>query len=165
VIALGVDYSTKKCAVSVLSPSGGLVRSVQLPRRSTDMLRNLEQVWAFFEEMAVDAAAGLSGQPCMVAVESPIVGGSGAASTAIGMSMACGGIVRAAQSLFGADCVGLVYPASWKKQVCGKGSLDKEQVSAWLLQHRPDLYQLCANDDEVDATCLSLWALSRVPVP
>jgi Holliday junction resolvasome RuvABC endonuclease subunit len=48
--------------------------------------------------------------------------------------------------------------SSWKKEVCGKGNLDKAGVADWLLSVHRSYSEHCAGDQNlIDATCIALY--------
>lgn len=143
---LGVDYGTSRIAIAgpaiwhfeeyVLRPGDNL--------GALDVLA--ETVWNAVIRTHAD----------VVAVESPIQGGSRNVRVGISLGMVAGAISVAAQQA-GAS-VQLIAPASWKKAVIGHGNANKEQVSQWLQAERPDLYGRTHSQDLVDATCIALAA-------
>ena len=162
--SLGIDYSTKKVALAVLRPNHPRsdrrvsVWSVELPDKARDHDRNFTDIL----EWTMERLAVLEDyQDWNIAIEAPIVGISGNRQTAIRMAMVCGALVRECQQWFGTECISLVPVSSWKKEVCGKGNLDKDQIGEWLLQTHPDLWHQCATEHEVDAMCMALWAGER----
>lgn len=56
----------------------------------------------------------------------------------------------------------IVHQATWKSQIIGNHMAGKDEINAWLLEHRPDLHQQCSTEDEVDATVIGLYGQGRV---
>jgi crossover junction endodeoxyribonuclease RuvC len=95
-------------------------------------------------------------RPQLVAIESPIQGHSANIKTGLRLA-AVTGVLAVACRHAGSSTVS-VAPAEWKKAVTGHGDADKEQVSKWLSDNRPDLFAACDSQDLVDATCMALYA-------
>lgn len=96
-----------------------------------------------------------------VVLEAPITGGSGNAWTAAGLAGVWGAAVLRCIEL-GAESLSSVPPAAWKKAVCGRGDLGKDQVRAWLSVRHPAWSELARSQDEADAACLALYGLLEV---
>jgi Holliday junction resolvasome RuvABC endonuclease subunit len=156
---VGIDYSTRKVAMVVLTgptadgiPRLPLVVSYNAPKKLVGLDAMMEMLKAFTEWCA-DALV----MDAEVFIESPIMGRMLNAQTAVSMGMAAGALLQASIT-YGASSVELVAPSYWKKQVCGNGAMAKDDIKAWMAQHRPDMDSLCDNDDERDAMCLALLA-------
>lgn len=155
---IGIDYSSRKVSAARLDQGGRLnwLFSYSVPKNSTDPLENLNLIAAEYHHsrsMNVDCASYN-----YVSIEAPIVGGSGAARTALNMAMVAGVLARYEHKQN--SIVTLVPPATWKRTVCGKGNMSKDQVSKWLGDYYPSQWERCTNDDEVDAVCLAMYAMT-----
>lgn len=54
--------------------------------------------------------------------------------------------------------IGIPSPGTWKKEICGHGSLDKDGVRAWLEASHPSLAALCGEGTDLyDAACIALY--------
>ena len=161
-ISLGIDLGGRRIAWSVVSEqelqdvqhfevAANRPRSDQLHLCSQKLIESIEGydvTWVFIEEPYI---------------------GQGTRSSLQLAHMA--GAVLAA---FGAHTTlvpELVPVATWKKQVCGKGNLDKDGVIQWLDHHHPEWLDECRftsprgldriNQDEVDAICISRMAFDQ----
>jgi Holliday junction resolvasome RuvABC endonuclease subunit len=153
---VGIDYSSRKVAVFVIdgveSESPVSTFSFSAPKREVG-LRATKSVLDAFSNWAMGGWL----LDARVVIESPIMGGNGNARTAIMMAMTAGALLQS--SLFyGARSVELAAPSSWKKNVCGDGSLHKQAVSDWLRETHAGLFLVCDTDDDTDAACLALYA-------
>lgn len=146
----GIDYAFRRVAVAC--PAAGWSRAYSVPK--SDRGREASEL-AHWVARTVPPAS-------RVFIESPIGGGSNNRQTLVGMAETEGAIL----GVLGGDCViEKVAPSSWKKIVCDNGSLNKEAVARWLLEHEPALSEACSGDqDRVDATCLALVGRARGPV-
>lgn len=143
---LGIDYGTAKIAIAgpridhfeeyVLRPGDNL--------GALDVLA--ETCWNAVIRTHAD----------VVAIESPIQGGSRNVRVGISLGMVAGAVSVAARQA-GASVV-LVPPAQWKKAVVGHGNANKEQVAEWLSHTHPDLHAKATSQDLVDAICIALSA-------
>lgn len=111
------------------------------------------------------AARKTSYDGAFAVVESPITGASMNLQTSAKMAMAAGAIVTGLRP----NCtVELVPPATWKKEVTGRGNSNKAEVAAWLEEHHPRLAALAEAtsrkhaQDLKDAACLALCAQGRM---
>ena len=99
------------------------------------------------------AAATLVSEADVVFVEEPPLAGSRNIRTFLKLSELLGGLMAAL------PCPVHPVPVStWKKEVAGKGSLSKDDVSLFLKQSHPGYSALCAGDQNlIDATCIALY--------
>ncbi len=154
---IGVDYSTRKLAVALLTDKGDItVISKELPRRKfPDRMQTMIELHYTLAEFLSDVDMQVS---TSVAIEAPIMGMTRDVQTALWMSMTAGVLVMAS---IDSGCQPLlVAPSSWKKRVVGYGRADKARTKEWMDTDEPDLSLACANDDERDAVCLALYARS-----
>ena len=138
---LGVDVSTRSIALAC--PAKRVVVINKMKTRDISEIIRHQGIW--FDRMLKAI------KPTNLAIESPIMGMSKNALTAIKLSMITGMIVSRCDLP-----VKYFPPATWKKQVCGKGNYGKEEVSTWLKANRMDLWPLCTSQDEIDACCIAL---------
>lgn len=51
-----------------------------------------------------------------------------------------------------------VYPATWKKNVVGRGDASKADVAAFLCAEYPERFDACGGDQNlIDATCIAMY--------
>lgn len=162
----GVDYGGRRVSFCVLDPDGSY-------RTYVDEWSDVE--YAEHQILAHAAAwthrltdPRLTGVRHLV-VESPIVGASKNAQTAVRMSMMAGALLSGVHPGVTVD---LVPPATWKKEVVGRGNADKADVTDWLGKYDARFYSEALrhstrrdgapNQDVVDAICLALCAATRL---
>jgi Holliday junction resolvasome RuvABC endonuclease subunit len=87
-------------------------------------------------------------------IESAIQGHAGNVQTTVKMAQTQGMIM----ATHWGPCT-VVAPSSWKAGIGAGGRADKEEVKEWLKRTHPDLFDVCATQDEVDAMCLSLYGI------
>jgi len=161
----GIDYGSRRIAVASLVdlPDGSLAHRIWVQRYGDD--------WDTYAVLAdvydLVATRQQAFAPLVIAIESPIVGASKNAQTAVKMSMMAGSIAAAAGK--GSSGIVLVPPSSWKASVVGRGNAGKHDVAAWLLDNHPHIYEECIRErtgkvdqDAVDASCLALYARSAL---
>lgn len=153
-IALGVDYSTRKCAVAAHAEGRFNARSIELKPAK----QGFEERFRILMDWYAENVAAFVGEGALVAIEAPIIGPSGGTQVGLQMAMVAGGLLEVSHELFRREQVHLVQSAVWKKVVLGSGSLRKPQVTPAMQQLHPDLLLSCSTQDEVDAACLALWA-------
>lgn len=111
---------------------------------------------AYLHEMLTDLLRPSATEP-RVFVEAPIQGASRNVQTSVKIAMTVGAVLATGYR------TQLVSPSAWKLAVCGKGSLDKAGVSAWLAQNNPAYYSRCDGDqDLIDATCIYLYGRAEM---
>lgn len=148
-IIAGVDLGGRKVAISIFAD--GVLTSVAdltVPQTSRAMeLRTLAE-WSYGHLKVCD----------LVMVEEPLIGRGVRASlqiaqTAGAVMATLGGTPWSHKSSF-------VPVASWKKEVCGSGNLNKEAVADWLKSSHPAYAALCgANQDRIDSCCIGLYGV------
>lgn len=149
--AAGVDYGSHRIAYS--APRISAFHEVVL--KGGDDLDDLDTMAAYLFDLVATTQASC------VAVEAPIVGISRNLRTGIRLGMVAGALVTSVRQA-GAHAL-LVPPASWKAAIVGRGNAGKPDVSQWLRGRYPDWWDSCeGSQDLVDATCLALFAETRV---
>lgn len=160
---LGVDYGSRRTAMAVIGAGE--------PRVWVDRYGNDWDDFAVLRE-AHDRLAQIARafDPLVIAIESPIVGASRNAQTAVKMSMMAGALAAAAGR--GSSGIVLVPPATWKHRVVGRGNARKPDVAEWLRTEHPALHAACSpsgsdkvDQDLVDSFCLALHARAVVGEP
>lgn len=149
--AMGIDFGVRRVAI-VSSNSEvyeeALFRAV--PPGEDNDVDALDLIYRYTHDRIYAA------RPRLVAIESPIQGHSANIKTGLRLA-AVAGVLAVACRHAGSSTV-LVPPALWKKAITGHGNADKQQVSDWLSEHRPDLFAGCDSQDLVDAACMALYA-------
>lgn len=145
---VGVDLGGRKAAVAVLSGQELQTHTIEVdpafPRH-----QQLAQVGAFVADLCGD-----SYQP-VVYVEEALIGRGVRSSLMIAQ---CQGAVYGALALAAVTSVYAVPVDAWKKGVCGKGGISKEQVSEWLDKVHPCYSAHCDGDqDRIDAACIAIY--------
>jgi len=88
-------------------------------------------------------------------IEEPVVAGARNLRTSLMLAQTAGALMSRISGP-----VTLVPVSSWKKEVCGKGNMNKEEVSAWLKVHEPTFHDNCLDDqNKIDATCIALYGI------
>lgn len=153
---IGVDYSTKKISAARLSGDGRLLDlGSYVIRKRQPQAESHRELMMWFAEFYGDPSFR-KGTVETLYVESPLMH-HGDTQTALGMAMVVGGIMAEFWMHEGLpEVFTIVQPATWKKQVCGNGRLDKQQVAEWLGSNHPDIAAKCGSDDEVDAVCIAM---------
>ena len=150
IVSAGVDYGTARVAFAI--PLLGVFDDIVL--KPGDNLGSLDVI----AEVVWNAC--VTHKPDIVAVESAIVGASRNLRVGVSLGMVAGAICCAVMQS-GATVV-LVPPASWKKEVVGRGNADKQQVSDWLEIHHPIWHSRCTSQDTIDSVCLALYAQGQM---
>jgi Holliday junction resolvasome RuvABC endonuclease subunit len=92
-----------------------------------------------------------------VFIEEPPLAGARNIRTFLGLAQTSGALMA---RLMGP--VELVPVGTWKKEVCGNGSLDKAGVAEWLGKAHPSYLEHCGSDQNlIDATCIALFGVLR----
>lgn len=142
----GVDVGSRRIAIAC--PALGWARAYSVPASTPAREKHLLAVWA---EHTIPRGS-------QVFVEAAVVAGAKNLQSTIKVAMAVGAIISALPGRH----VELIAVGSWKKEVCGKGNLDKDGVVDWLLSAHMDLAVACQDSkgrmdqDRVDATCLAM---------
>lgn len=98
-----------------------------------------------------------SDQTPILFIESPIQGISRNVQVGLKLAMTVGAVFSLGHY------TEMVEPSLWKKEVCGKGNLDKAGVAEWLKEAHPGYYARCDGDqDLIDATCIWLYGRQKV---
>lgn len=165
---VGADYGTRRVAFFVLHDDGDRLSATKVwTSRYSDEWDDFAVYDAAYT--ALDVIVRAFG-PLVIAIESPIVGASKNAQTALRMSMMAGALAASAGKGRSSGIV-LVPPSSWKASVVGRGNATKRDVADWLHDHHPTLYTACQtprgklDQDAADAACLALHARGWVGAP
>lgn len=80
------------------------------------------------------------------------------ARTAVGQALSAGALI----AFLPGSCV-QIDNNTWKKDLCGLGSADKDDIRTWLEDCEPSLAALSGSDqDLIDATCIALYGGSSM---
>lgn len=145
---IGIDPSSKKLALCITA-TGVLQKDViRLPVGVYSATGTAyREVFCYLESLNGSA---------VVYMEAPLVGRS-VASTLVQAQV--GGAVIAAARNSGTK-LKLVNVGTWKKQVCGKGNLQKPEVAEWLEKNWPEAYDQAGGDqDLIDAACINRYGV------
>lgn len=151
--AIGVDYGIRKVAVAC--PSSGLFNSVEFTREKNTYVPEddilalmLLSDWLYSKCWNIKAD--------IVVIESAIQGASRNIRTGLLMSRMQGSLMAEATRL-GIETIE-VAPAKWKKEIVGKGTASKIEVSTAIKIRYPEYYKHCEGDQDItDATAISLY--------
>lgn len=154
-IVVGIDPSSHKMA-AVITRQDNLLgfESVRLPEdKGLACKRAYEWVGFLIEEYAgVD--------PIHVYMEAPIMGVGGPGSTIPQAQV--GGAVMAAWNMQDIS-VSLINNQSWKRQICGKGNIRKDQVAGAMMTVWPELVHSVGGDqDLIDAGAINMYGRRAV---
>lgn len=145
----GVDLGGRKAAVSIFVDGEMTnVADLTVPKSARALeLRTLAE-WSFGYLKVCD----------LVMIEEPQVGRGVRASLQVAQT--CGAVMATLGGTPWSHRSDWVPVATWKKEVCGKGNLDKKAVATWLESSHPAYAALCgANQDRIDATCIGLYGV------
>lgn len=100
-----------------------------------------------------------TGETATVFLEAPVLGRGGPGST-IPQAQVSGALLAGA-GISGTRIM-LVNNQTWKKEVCGKGNMNKDQITAWLKENHRDFHDFCIHNDKVDqdlvdSVCITLY--------
>lgn len=151
-LTFGIDYGTRK--VSIAGMRGHTlftVADVDLGIRRARDIGHSHDVLPMLVGVVDQYLA--NEHPDLIALESPIVGGTRNLQTTIKLAMVAGAI--ACYLAEANQPVLLVPPATWKKVAVGSGAATKEDTMAWAERRWP---HLPLNDDRADAIGLAFYA-------
>ena len=96
-------------------------------------------------------------QPDWIFIEKIIVGNNRKYS--IGLAEVSGAVMADLANLRDRRLFGFgeVDNKQWKKHVIGNGNAHKDDIKNWLTGKYPEYAGLCANQDEIDATCIAIY--------
>lgn len=153
---VGVDFGVKRVAACWLSGDVGHVTELVIKHRKgiDDDQRNIPTMCHWLQEFVIAVA------PDLILVEEPVQGSQASVRTALRLA-AVGGALAFAASEVGSS-VERVSNSEWKKAVTGHGNANKDQIAAWLTANHPQYAQECHSQDSIDATCIALYARSRL---
>lgn len=93
-------------------------------------------------------------------METPFVSGGHASNRTTSLAMAeLQGVIQVASDWEYQPK--LVVPGTWKKELIGNGAADKNEIADWLMVNQQPLFELCENQDEIDACCIGLYGILR----
>ena len=160
IISLGIDLAGRRLAwcvsnVDKLIAVAHFEAKKAEGNRAAEIVQCTEQLLAGIEGHEIDE----------VYIEEPYIGHS--TQSSLQLAHMCGAVLQ----VLGATTQlkpQLVPVSTWKKQVLGKGSLDKEGIIAWLETNHPEWLDECRylsptgldriNQDRADAICVSRMA-------
>jgi hypothetical protein len=147
--AWGVDIAMRSFHAVRISDKGISMRSfVITPAKGRDRALTLR---ALGDEFAVT----IWGES--VYIEEPPLAGAKNLRTFKALAETAGALMGRAEG-----AVTYVPVSSWKKEVCGNGSLDKAGVARWLADNHPAYLDRCGGDQNlVDATCIALYGFAH----
>lgn len=144
----GVDLGGRKAAVSIFV-DGVLTNVAALEVPKTSRARELRTLaeWTFGYLKVCD----------LVFIEEPLIGRGVRASLQVAQT--AGAVLASLGGLLGVES-DLIPVGTWKKDVIGNGSANKEMVSLWLKSSHPSYAVQCAdNQDRIDAICIGLYGV------
>ena len=150
---LGVDYGIRRVAFALIDESNHIVvlEDLVLQKDARDV--ELDVMTRF----VLDRVHTWTWDIVSCVIESPILGGSLNASTAVQMGITAGAL---SVTLNQHNVRNIFVPsARWKKEVVGKGNAKKEEVMAWAVERWPD--QEFKTQDQADALAMAVYAAWR----
>jgi Holliday junction resolvasome RuvABC endonuclease subunit len=153
---IGVDFGVKRVAACRLDEYGISLDELVIKHRKgiDDDDVNIPKMCHWLQGFIVNAV------PDLILVEEPVQGSQASVRTALRLA-AVGGALAFAASEVGSS-VQRVSNTEWKKAVTGHGNANKDQIRAWLTANHPQYAAVCDTQDSVDATCIALYARSRL---
>jgi Holliday junction resolvasome RuvABC endonuclease subunit len=148
----GVDLGGRKAAVSIFVD--GVLTNVadfEVPKTTRDQELRTLALWAYGYLKVCD----------LVFIEEPLIGRGVRASLQVAQTSGAvlAGLAEIPWGSKGRECH-LVPVGTWKKDVIGNGSANKEMVSLWLKSSHPSYAVQCAdNQDRIDAICIGLYGV------
>ena len=151
-IVCGVDLGGRKVAISTFV-DGELTNLSHLEVAKTTRARELREIAEYTLDITKVAD--------YVFVEEPLVGRGVRASMQV--SQAAGAVLAALGGGVHEVKSALVPVGTWKKEVIGSGSANKDTVKDWLREAYPVYATLCgSNQDRIDATCIGLYGVQLI---
>lgn len=161
-ISLGIDLGGRRIAWSVASETD----LIGVAHFESKINKNRALEVAACTDALMTAITGMA--ITEVFIEEPYIG-KGTRSS-LQLAQMCGAVLQ----VLGAHTTlnpQLVPVSTWKLQVCGKGNLDKDGVTAWLDHNHPEWLDDCrfrsprglerVNQDRVDAICIGQMGNSQ----
>lgn len=150
---MGIDYGIRRVAVAMINQRNDVIVLEDLVLSKDE--RDVEI--AVLSRFVLDQVDTYVWNIVGCVIESPILGGSLNASTAVQMGITAGAI----SGILGQHNVGscFVPSARWKKEVVGKGNATKEDVMAWAVATWPD--EPIKTQDHADALAMAVYAAWR----
>jgi Holliday junction resolvasome RuvABC endonuclease subunit len=147
---LGVDYGIRRVAVALIDESNHIIVLQDLVLQKDARDAELDVLTRFVLDQVQTWLWDIVG--CVI--ESPILGGSLNASTAVQMGITAGAI---SVTLNQHNVRNTFAPsASWKLGAIGRGNAKKEDVMAWAKETWPD--QEFKTQDQADALAMAVYA-------
>lgn len=154
-IHVGIDPSTEALACVALSGDEFSIRTYSL--QGKDITARVGAAHKASHRMVDYFMRVLPAAPLFVAIEAPVaVKGR---QTLIKMSQVSGAVIAALVARDEVFGIVQVPPSTWKKEVVGKGNVNKQQVGEWVRDEWPEFHRRSAGDqDALDASCIARYA-------
>lgn len=154
-VIVGVDQSSKKLAVTILTPvdSGYDIEymGAYSASKKAGPVDRLLQLSAFLDNLLRNRNIEL------LLCESPLIGRGGAKSTIL-QAQVVGALYLTAKHRR-VSSVDAVHPSTWKSQIVGNGKASKDDVAAWVRRERAEAHRLANGDqDMLDSYCIAEYA-------
>lgn len=154
---LGGDFSTNKLAVVCEGWDTTWVKAIMLPPKASMP----QKTYAAYQGMSEFLGTVNLTADRHAFIEAPIVAGARNLQTTIKQAMVSGGAQTAL--IEWGFTVHLVPPASWKKEIIGKGNARKEQVGPVIQQVWRSVFEIASGDQDIlDAASCCLYGISMV---
>jgi len=150
---IGVDPSTNDIACAALHGDRIVMRSY--PLRGREITTRVALAYEVPGKFITYLNKVLGRDEVIVALEAPVAVKN--RQSLIKLSQVSGALIAG----FGALRVNplIVPPSTWKKEVVGRGNVNKSQVAGWVADSWPELHRHAAGDqDSLDAGCLARYA-------
>lgn len=144
----GIDLGVRK--VSVAMYNGDWTHTVTLMVHPSAREQELMLLSTMLTHAITDADYAF--------IEEPLVGRGVRASMLISQTA---GAVMSTMARSG-HRVELVNVKHWKKAIIKNGNASKKDVADWLEQTHPEYFEVCEDQDQIDATCIALYGASLV---